>query len=400
MLKKITMPPGGQTTDELIIAKWHKQVGDKVNRGDVLLEVETDKATLEVESFAKGSLLKIMVNEGDKAYVGDVIAYVGNESDLTELEESATDKSVAPQVPEEDEYQPIMPEMPVETELETEKSDRPIASPAAKKAVRDLGYDLSDVYEKTGKPILKKNDVFAYSPEKVETTSEISDYEIIPISGMRKTIASRMVESVTTIPAFGAEIEVDMSACMTFRSEMNNYTKDVKIAYHDILAKCFAVAAKDYPLVNASYGTDGIKVYKSVNAGIAVSLENGLVVPVTMAVDKKNLAEIAKESKESISKVREGHIDPANLEAGTMTISNLGMYPVSRFTAIINPPQTCILALGAIVKRPTWKEGQWVEKPIMTITASFDHRVVDGAYGAAFLGKLKKLMEYPALMLV
>ena len=197
-----------------------------------------------------------------------------------------------------------------------------------------------------------------------------------------------------------AEIEVDMTACVHLRSELNQHFKGIKFGYHDIIAKCAAVAAGDYPFVNASFTDQGIRVFQSVNIGIAVSLEQGLVVPVVRDVRKKSLASLAEANAANIEQVRNGKFDPKLLENGTFTISNLGKHPIKRFTAILNTPQSCILAVGCIQSCGVWVDGQLREQPTVAITATFDHRVVDGNYGAEFLTRLKALLEQPLLALV
>ena len=209
-----------------------------------------------------------------------------------------------------------------------------------------------------------------------------------------------MVQSVTTIPAFTLEAEVDMSRCAALRKELNGRKGDVRIAYHDLVAKCLAAAARRHPLVNASWREDGIRVYRSVNVGLAVARDEGLVVPVVKDVAGKGLEAVARENAQNVAAARGGTIRPEALEGGTITLSNLGMFPVRRFTAIINPPQTCIVALGAIAGRPAWIDGAWAARPTLCVTASFDHRVLDGAEGAAFLKDLQELLESPAMLLL
>lgn len=406
MLQKITMPAAGQTTDQFLILKWNKAEGDTIQQGDVLLEIETDKAALEVESFTKGILLKILVDEGQTANAGDVVAYIGEPGDLTLLADS---ESLKPESRSEasatgDEYQPIMSsalQKPQEENIATEQ-DAYRTSPAAKKLARDLNVELSEIYRKSNKMMIKTKDVQDYAASANKTIPEVSeaDFELVPLSSMRQIIAARMAQSAFSVPAYFVETEVDMSACMSLRSTINALEEGVRISYNDILAKCVAAAAKKYPYVNASYEGENIRVFNKVNMGFAVSIENGLVVPVVSDVGAKGLRQIAFENAVYIAKARQGKIMPSDLEGGTFTISNMGMYPVARFTAIINPPQSCILALGSIVQRPVWAGGQFEAKPMMSITATFDHRIVDGAYGAAFLKDLKMLMENPLISLI
>jgi len=415
MLKKITMPPGGQNTDRLMIAKWRKAVGDPVKRGDILLEVETDKAVLEVESFAEGTLLKRIGEEGDYATVGDVIALIGKPGDLETLEETKPVASASAQQSIDD-FQPIMPyhvapalviepAQPQKT-VATSDEGRPAVSPAAKKMIRDNGLEPADVYQSIGLPIVHRSDVTSYldvrqkNTVKVPGDESIPESDWIPLSMMRRTIATRMLQSTSTIPSFTAEVEVEMSACSALRNELNGFLKDSKISYNDIFAKCVARAAVDYPMINASFEENGIRVFKSVNVGLAVSLDQGLVVPVVKNIAAKSLTEIARENAANIASVRSGKFEPELLENGTFTLSNLGTFPITRFTAIINPPQVCILAFGAIRAVPVIVNGQLQEKSTMSVTASFDHRVIDGAYGAKFLAKFKELIEHPNLLLV
>jgi pyruvate dehydrogenase E2 component (dihydrolipoamide acetyltransferase) len=260
-----------------------------------------------------------------------------------------------------------------------------------------------------GKEILRRADVIQVAGEPGRPSTALSTpaaaagnvmaCDLIPLSPMRRIIAERM-EVASTIPAFTAEIEVDMSACIRLRSDFNQFAEGTKLSYHDIIAKAVAIAVSDYPLVNASFADTEIKVFRAVNIGVAVSLEQGLVVPVVCDVRAKNIAALARENAGNIAQVRTGRFDPRLLENGTFTISNLGKYPISRFTAILNPPQSSILAVGSIQSRPVWSTGQWREQATASLTGTFDHRVVDGSYGAGFLTRLKELLEHPHILLL
>lgn len=416
MLKEITMPAGGQTTDTSVVGTWLVKQGDKVKRGDPLLEIETDKATLTVESFAKGTVLAILVEEGDQASAGDVIAYIGEESDLPELEkrlkgekaeapeEDGTQKA-SPQAAaegEEAEYQPIDPSSPVRYVSGKEDLGEIKAMPNAKKIAREQQVSLRDVAEFAGKSILKRQDVQAYLDQEGKNAAEAKEVEDtrIPLTTMRKVIARRMLESSANIPSFQATVEVDMTNCIALRGAVNAGRKEGKISYNDILFKCMEAAIRRYPYLNASYTDEAILVHKDVNIGLAVSVEAGLVVPVNKKVNGKGIEEIAADNRTNIQKAREGKLAPEDMSGGTITLSNLGMYPVTEFNAIINPPEVCILAVGAMEEKPVWEDGQWKPVPVMKITGSFDHRVIDGAYGAQFLAELKKIMENPALALM
>lgn len=413
MLTRVNMPDGGQNVDKLLVVAWRKQVGDSVKRGDILLEVETDKAILEVESFAQGTLLARAIEEGGYGTVGEVIAYIGNPEDMKELPNAAPAEKTA--TADIDDVAPIPPlplaetggALPVSASSTVPASRQVKATPAAKKSVRDRGLNLAEVHRRLGKEILRRADVmeFAKQPAAGPTAlfatvaGNVMANDLVPLTPMRRTIAARMQQS-TSIPTFTAEIEVDMSACISLRSELNQLPQDTKVSYHDIIAKCIALAAEDWPLVNASFTADGIRVFRAVNIGLAVSLEQGLVVPVVNDVRSKGIAALAKENANNVAEVRSGKFDPRLIENGTFTISNLGKYPISRFTAIINPPQSCILAVGSIQKRPVWDAGQWREQATVSLTGTFDHRVVDGAYGAEFLTRLKELLEHPNFLLL
>lgn len=422
MLKEITMPAGGQTTDVSTIGTWLVKKGDKVKRGDPLLEIETDKATLTVESFAKGTVLDILVEEGDEVSAGTVIAYIGEEGDLPaggvaqsggaaqSVDASQTGstaqtggvsqtgaQTVRSQDSEE-EYQPI-------DKNEPWRYARVIkAMPNAKLIARENGISLEEVADYAGKDILKRQDVNGYQESQKQKTdiveAEVAEDEIIPLTKMRKVIAKRMLESSQTIPTFQITVEVDMTQCIAFRKLVNGAKDDIKLSFNDILFKCMEAAIRKFPYINSSYTDEAIIVHKDVNIGLAVSIDHGLVVPVAKQINRKNMEEISLVNKENIAKARSGKLSPEDMSGGTITLSNLGMYPVSQFNAIINPPEVCILAVAATEDKPVFVNGEWKAVPTMKITGTFDHRVIDGAYGAEFLAELKKIIETPALALV
>jgi pyruvate dehydrogenase E2 component (dihydrolipoamide acetyltransferase) len=412
MLSKITMPSGGTNTDQLLVVSWKKKAGDAVKRGDILLEVETDKALLEVESFAQGTLLKRLVEEGSYGTVGDVIAYIGDPEDLTALEtESAPSKPTADDLDVITPTEPTTLATPVSESVAVpsalaDSSNRTVkATPAAKKEARDRGLDLAEVHRSVGKAILRRSDVSRFSgvsagsPDSTRATGDVTAFTLVPLTTMRRIIAERM-EAGSSVPTFTAEIEVDMTGCIRLRSDLNEHFKGISFGYNDIIAKCVAIAAGDYPLVNASFTDKGIRVFRSVNIGLAVSLEQGLAVPVVCDVRGKDIASLAEANAANIAQVRTGKFDPKILENGTLTISNIGKYPITRFTAILNPPQSCILAVSAIQSRGVWVNGQLREQPTAAINGTFDHRVIDGRYGAEFLTGLKVLLEHPALIFI
>jgi pyruvate dehydrogenase E2 component (dihydrolipoamide acetyltransferase) len=412
MLSKITMPSGGTNTDQLLVVSWKKKAGDAVKRGDILLEVETDKALLEVESFAQGTLLKRVVEEGSYGTVGDVIAYIGDPEDLTALEtESTPNKPAAGDLDVVTPTEPTTLATPVSEpeatpSAQADSSNRTVkATPAAKKEARDRGLDLAEVHRSVGKEILRRSDVAQFSggragsPDSIRAVGDVTGFTLVPLTTMRRIISERMVAG-SSVPTFTAEIEVDMTDCIRLRSVLTEHFKGIKFGYNDIIAKCVAIAAGDYPLVNASFTDKGIRVFRSVNIGLAVSLEQGLVVPVVCDVRGKDIASLAEANAANIAQVRTGKFDPKILENGTLTISNIGKYPITRFTAILNPPQSCILAVSSIQSRGVWVNGHLREQPTAAINGTFDHRVIDGRYGAEFLTGLKQLLEHPALIFI
>jgi pyruvate dehydrogenase E2 component (dihydrolipoamide acetyltransferase) len=403
MLKTINMPDGGQNTDQLLVVSWKKQVGDSVRRGDILLEIETDKAVLEVESFAEGILLVQAVAEGSYGTVGEPIAFIGRLADMKDLPGSSSRKEVPTAGGQPAEAENVALDPGTAAQAGTGVKDESYAgvgsfkaSPAAKKLARDHGLDLADVAHRSGKAIVHAADVQSLI---AAAHNGPQFHELIPLTAMRRTIAERMAQAAS-VPAFNAEVEVDMTECVRLRDRLNAPGPGVRVAYHDIVAKCMALAARDHPLVNASYTEHGIRVFRQVNLGLAVSVDGGLIVPVLPDIGSKGLAQLASESEEHIARVRSGKFDPRLTEGGTITLSNLGMFPISRFTALLNPPQSCIIALGSILRRAVWVDGKCCERPLATLTATFDHRVVDGAYGAAFLATLKQILETPQSILL
>ena len=398
MTKEIRMPAGGQTTDVSVVGTWLVKCGDKVKRGDALLEVETDKATLTVESYAKGTVLALLAKEGDRIPAGEVIALIGDENDREEALHQ-------------EEYQPIDKTMPRRRKSlrdgAAERSqygdagsggmepDGIKALPNAKLLAKKNLISLNDVAEAAGKSVLKRQDVEAYL-EGVASRGLIT----VPFTNMRRIIARRMLESVQNIPVFAATVEIDMTQCIAFRKLINSAGDDKKVSYNDILFKCIASALCSYPYVNASCGEAEIILHRDVTIGLAVSVEGGLLVPVVHKVQEKSISSISECSREMVKKARAGKLAGEEMSKGTITLSNLGMYPVTQFTAIINPPQVCILAVGVIEEKAVFAEGTWKSVPVMKVTGSFDHRVIDGAYAAGFLAELKKITENPALALV
>ncbi|MEX2234413.1 MAG: dihydrolipoamide acetyltransferase family protein [Cyclobacteriaceae bacterium] len=390
------MPSGGQTTDELVILQWEKKVGDLVKRGDILFEIETDKANLTVESYAEGTLLEIRYGDGAHVKVGETVAYIG----------APTDK-----VPSEDEYEAATEEKPsIQEALSAEtnsvernptllkETTRIFASPLAKMQARVENINLGDVASFISKNLIKKDDVSKYLTHLRNGGSpETGDSYFIDVTSMRKAIARKMKESVLVSPHYIISVDIDMTGIVKLRQKLNDGISGahVKISYSDFIMKAVAKAIAWHPLINSTFQEDRIKVHKNVNFGFAMAVESGIVAPVIKNVNNRSLSEIARAVADSIEKVRTGKINESDVSGGTITLSNLGMYGMKEFTAIINQPESCILALGAIIEKPVSINRKVEVRDIMNITASFDHRVIDGAVGAAFLQEVKKTLEDP-----
>ena len=411
---EIKMPAAGQTTDEATIVSVNVKVGDTVKRGDVLCEAETDKATLPVESFAAGQVFDILVSEGDKVTAGTVLAVVGKAADAAKYVRGGADAPVAAapaavpaEVTEQDEYLPIIKGQSVRHAAPAAAPaaapvNRPtyLAMPNAKLMAKARGIDIRDVTAANGQFITRR-DVEDYVPDvaaPAEAAPVEAEYEVLPMSHMRQIIGKRMKESLSEIPCWQCTTVIKMDACMALRDTYKE-KKGVKLSYNDMMAKAIAVASRKFPLVNARYESGEVRVYRHTNVGLAVALDGALVVPVVRNIDGKGLAEIATDYKAQIAKARDGKLLPDDMGCGSITISNLGMYDVEQFIAIDNPPESCILAVGSIKVKPEWDGEKFVPANMMTVTGSFDHRIIDGAYGAQFLQELKTLMEDPALML-
>lgn len=420
----IRMPLLSDTMTEGVIAEWHKKVGDKIASDDVLADVETDKATMEVTAYAEGTLLYIGVEKGQAAKVNDIIAIVGKEgTDVQALLKGGATPSNPTEGKKEDETKASP--SPAQSESETEKTSdadaRIKASPLAKKIARDKGIDLSQVKGSAEGGRIVRKDVENFTPsakpapaaeapspeaskKEVPTVSipqfiGEEKYTERPVTQMRKTIARRLSESLFTAPHIYVTMSIDMDNAIVARTKMNEYAP-VKISFNDMVVKAAAVALKQHPAVNSSWRGDKIRTNEHVNIGVAVAVDEGLLVPVVRFADGKSLSHISAEVKEFAQKAKNKKLQPSDWEGSTFTVSNLGMFGVDEFSAIINPPDACILAIGGIQQVPVVKNGAVVPGNIMKVTLSADHRVVDGATGAAFLQTFKKLLEEPVRLLV
>lgn len=411
MAVKIEMPKLSDTMEEGVIAKWNVEEGDKVSSGDVIAEVETDKATMEVEVFDDGTILKILAKEGDAIPLGGLMAVVGEEgediSDILEEAEAGNEPEKAEVEEEKEEKSKEKKETTKEEKKEdksstTSDNGRVKASPLARKIAEDKGIDLSQVEGSGPEGRIIKRDIEDYKPAakgapSVQYTSE--EDEDIKISQMRKTIARRLAESKFTNPHFYETIDIDMEHAIAARNRLNEIS-EVKISFNDIVVKACAAALRKHPYVNSSWMDDVIRQHGDVNIAVAVAIEEGLMTPVINHADKKNLRQISTETRELAGLAKERKLQPEQMEGSTFTVSNLGMFGIEEFTAIINPPNVCILAVGAIRDVPVVKDGEVVPGKRMKVTLSSDHRVVDGAKAADFLNTLRELLENPLSMLL
>ena len=425
------MPRLSDTMTEGVVAKWHKKIGDTVNEGDLLAEIETDKATMEFEAFPgqEGKLLYIGTGEGETAPVDTVLAILGDEGeDIESLKAAeaapaeAPAEEVAPEPVEAPEpaEAPAPAPAPVATSAAAPAPAAPVttdsgvkASPLARKLAADRGIDLNMVQGSGDHGRIVKRDVDSFNPA-FHTSAQpgaaaaapapsapagVENYTDYPVSQMRKVIAKRLSESKFTAPHFYVTMDIDMDNAIAARKAMNA-SGEVKISFNDLVIKATALALKKHPAVNSSWMEDFIRINDHVHIGVAVAIEDGLLVPVLRHADQMALSHISTSVKDLAGKAKDKKLQPSDWEGNTFTISNLGMFGVEEFTAIVNPPDAGILAVGGIKQVPVVKDGQVVPGNVMKVTLSLDHRVADGASGAAFLQSLKAYLENPVTMLV
>lgn len=421
----VTMPKMSDTMTDGTIAAWHKTIGDEVKTGDILAEVETDKATMELESYEDGYLLYKGVEAGQSVPVDGVIAVIGEkDADYKRLLEkysipvvtgSPEIRKPAVTVPAKDSAKAeIKAPLPQPAQNHVILDSRIKVSPLAKKLAGELGYDITKIQGSGENGRIVKRDIENYVPvrdaiatQKAEIQPAViipqvvgeEHYEDIPLSQMRKTIARRLAESKFGAPHFYLTMEINMDRAVEARGSMNEVAP-VKISYNDLVIKAVSAALRMHPAVNVSWLDDKIRRNSHIHIGVAVAIEDGLVVPVVRFADNKSLSVISAEVKQLSEKAKNKLLQPQDWEGNTFTISNLGMFGIEEFTAIINPPDACILAIGGIKETPVVKEGKIVPGHVMKVTMSCDHRAVDGATGAAFLKTLKELLEDPIRLLV
>jgi pyruvate dehydrogenase E2 component (dihydrolipoamide acetyltransferase) len=417
MAEIVRMPKLSDTMTEGVVSKWHKKVGDKVAAGDLLAEIETDKATMDFESFQDGVLLHIGVEEGKGAPVDSILAILGKEGeDISGLlsgeskAEAATKTDKAPEEAEKAKAEPKETSAATAEVLEpakTESADARLkASPLAKKIAEDKGIDIMQVQGSGDGGRIVKRDVEQFTPApsaqaKATATTAVFGKESFTeeaVSQMRKTIARRLAESKFSAPHFYLTIEIDMENAMGARAAINA-SGEVKVSFNDFVVKAASMALRKHPKINSSWLGDKIRYNQHINIGVAMAVDEGLLVPVVRFADHKSLSQISEEVKAYSMKAKAKKLQPSDWEGNTFTISNLGMFDIDEFTAIINPPDACILAIGSIQSKPIVKDNQVVPGNIMKVTLSCDHRVVDGVTGAQFLSTFKEYLEHPVKML-
>ena len=423
----VKMPRLSDTMEEGTVATWLKKVGDEVEEGDILAEIETDKATMEFESFYSGILLYVGINEGETAPVDSVLAVIGPKGTDVDAVLSAGSDSAAAAETESAPEETKKSESPStngqeSTAISASDGQRIFASPLAKKIAQDKGIDLGDVKGSGDQGRIIKKDVEEYQPKQksAEKTAPVQDKaastqaavaaapinlpvgqegtEEVKNSQMRKVIAKRLGESKFSAPHYYLTIEVDMDYAKTSREQINSLP-ETKVSFNDMVVKACAMALKKHPQVNTSWNNETTRYNHHIHIGVAVAVEEGLLVPVLKFADQMTLTQIGATVKDLAGKARNKKISPAEMEGSTFTVSNLGMFGISEFTSIINQPNSAILSVGAIVQKPVVKNGQIVVGNTMKVTLACDHRTVDGATGAQFLQTLRAYLENPVTML-
>jgi pyruvate dehydrogenase E2 component (dihydrolipoamide acetyltransferase) len=421
----VTMPRLSDTMTDGTVAKWLKKVGDKISEGDILAEIETDKATMEFESFNAGTLLKIGINEGETAPVDSLLAIIGPEgTDVSGIDTTAS-KAAAPAKSETKTEQPKADDASKEEETVNVVSDgkRIFISPLAKKIADEKGINISQVKGSGENGRIVKSDIENFKPAAAQSTQQASapqeaapktEAAAAPVrpfvpageelseehknSQMRKTIARRLAESKFTAPHYYLTIEVAMDDAMKSRAVINTIP-DTKVSFNDMVIKACAMALKKHPQVNSQWKDDVTVINHHVHIGVAVAVEDGLLVPVLKFADQMGLTQIGSAVKDMAGKARSKKLQPSEMEGSTFTVSNLGMFGISEFTSIINQPNSAILSVGAIIEKPVVRNGQIVVGNTMKVTLACDHRTVDGATGAQFLQTLRQYLENPVTML-
>ncbi len=414
MAEIVRMPKLSDTMTEGVVAAWHKKIGDKVKTGDLLAEIETDKATMEFESFQDGVLLHIGVEKGKKAPVDSILAILGKEGEdvaaIIAAEATATPKAEEPKAAPAPAAAPAPKAAPAPAPVAApvaKAAPAPVAanngrtkvSPLAKKLADEKGLPLNYIPGSGDGGRIVKRDIDAFMAGAAQgSANAVESFYEVEVSQMRKVIARRLAESKFSAPHFYLTMDIDMDNAISARKSIND--QGMKVSFNDMVVKACAMALKKHPVINSSWMEDRIRFNEHVHIGVAVAVEDGLLVPVVRHANTKSFAQIGAEVKVFAEKAKAKKLQPQDWEGNTFTISNLGMFGIEEFTAIINPPDACILAVGGIKQVPVVKNGQVVPGNVMKVTLSCDHRVVDGASGAAFLNTIKSFLEQPVLMFV
>ena len=401
MAEIINMPRLSDTMEEGTLAKWFKKVGDSVKEGEILAEIETDKATMEFESFHDGVLLHIGIDEGSTAPVDSIIAVIGSKGeDISSIIKGVNAVEEEPKPVVEEESKPDIKQ----ASLSNESTDRILISPLARKLATEKGIDIKLVKGSGDNGRIIKRDIDSYKPTNysqfiqprpsiTESSNESQN------STMRKAIAKRLSDSKFSAPHYYLNIECEMDNMISFRKQFVN-TQNIKISFNDIIAKAVSLTLARHPKVNSRWYDEKIVFYDHVNLGVAVAVEDGLIVPVVKYANSKDLPEINSEIKDFAERAKNKKLTPAEIEGSTFTISNLGMFGIESFTSIINQPNSAILSIGAIIEKPIVKNGDIVVGNTMKLTLACDHRTVDGATGSLFLKTLKEYIENPVSILI
>jgi pyruvate dehydrogenase E2 component (dihydrolipoamide acetyltransferase) len=409
MAELITMPKMSDTMTEGVIVKWNVKVGDAVKSGDIIAEVETDKATMDMEIYSKGVVLHLAINEGEAAAIDAPVAVIGKEGeDYQALLDGAGNTSPAAEEAAA-ESAPVEEAVTVEASAPSTPAPAAIdarvkASPLAKKIAQEKGIDLNSISGtgENGRIVKRDLENVSSTPAAASVSTAVfgeESFTEVNVSQMRKTIAARLGESKFSAPHFYLTVEINMDKAVQARKQMNEIS-DVKISMNDIVVKASAAALRKHPGINSSWLGTKIRTNHHIHIGVAMAVEDGLLVPVVRFADHKSLSEISKEVKAYGAKAKEKKLQPEDWTGNTFTISNLGMFGIEEFTAIINPPDACILAVGTVKDAVGVVNGEVKPVKTMKVTLSCDHRVVDGAMGAAFLKTLKEYLEEPVTLLV
>ncbi|GLU47053.1 dihydrolipoamide acetyltransferase family protein [Nocardiopsis ansamitocini] len=422
-MSDIYMPRLSDTMEEGVISSWLKKVGDKVASGDVLVEIETDKAVMEYEAYEDGYLVKQSAGEGETVAIGTVIGVIGDSPDA--VPDDSGDSGGSDSAAEEEETAPAAQEESTESVPDSspapssgsgaEGGSRPPSSPLARRLAKEHGLDLNDIKgsgpkgrvvradieaaakQQEGQTPAAKSEAPAAPAKQQEAFDDGRDSEEVAITNIRKVIARRLTESKQQVPHFYLRRTIDAEALKAFRADVNTRLADtgVKVSVNDLIVKAAATVLRRHPAVNSSWIGDKLFRHNRVNIGIAVAVDNGLVVPVVHDTDRLPLSEIGQRSRELAGKARDGKLSPKEMSGGTFSVSNLGMLGVDSFSAVINPPEAAILAVGAMKQQAVVRDGEIVARNTISLELSVDHRAVDGAVGAAFLKELAEVLEEP-----